>query len=68
MSATKELEHNTIQFGAEANTGRIRYSRLQWNSPEFAPFDFYLQSKLQETIRDSNIHKVSVEQLEQHKY
>ena len=68
MHATKELEHNTIQFGSGANTGRVRYSRLQWNSPELTPFDFYLQFKLHKTIRDSNIHREPAEQLEQHKY
>ena len=68
-TANKYFQHRAlIPDVSGMNTGRVRYSRLQWNSPEFAPLDFYLQSKLQETIRDSNIHREPTEQLEQHKY
>ena len=50
------------------NTGRVRYARFLQNSPELAPFDFYLQTKLQVPTRDINIHREPTKELEQHKY
>ena len=50
------------------NTERVRYARFLQNSPELAPFDFYLQTKLQVPTRDINIHREPAKELEQHKY
>ena len=50
------------------NTGRVRYTRFLQIGPELAPFDFYLQTKLQAPNGDDNIHREPAEQLEQHKY
>ena len=50
------------------NTGRVRYTRILQNSPKLAPFDFYLQAKLQVPTRDDNIHREPTQELEQHKY
>ena len=52
----------------DMNTGCVRYARFLQNSPELAPFDFYLQTKLQAPTRDDNIHREPVQELEQHKY
>ena len=49
-------------------TGSVRYTWFQWNNPKLAPFDFYLQTKLQVPTRDINIHKEPTQELEQHKY
>ena len=38
------------------NTGRVRYTRFLQIGPELAPFDFYLQTKLQAPNGDDNIH------------
>ena len=43
-------------------------ARFLQNSPELAPFDFYLQTKLQAPIRDDNIHGEPAQELKQHKY
>ena len=50
------------------NTGRVRYTRFLHISPELAPFDFYLRTKLQALTRDDNIHREPAQELEQHKY
>ena len=50
------------------NTGRVRYTRFLQSSPKLAPFNFYLQAKLQVPIRDDNIHREPAQELEQHKY
>ena len=50
------------------NTGRVRYTRFLQISPELAPFDFYLQIKLQAPTRDDNIHREPTQELEQQKY
>ena len=39
------------------NTGRVRYTRFLQIGPELAPFDFYLQTKLQAPTRDDNLPK-----------
>ena len=50
------------------NTGRVRYARFLQNSPELAPLDFYLQTKLQVPTRDISKHREPAQELEQHKY
>ena len=50
------------------NIGRVWYARLLQISPELAPFDFYLQTKLQVPTRDINIYREPTQELEQHKY
>ena len=57
------------------NTGRVRYEyrtcpvyTISEIGPELAPFDFYLQTKLQVPTRDINIHREPAQELEQHKY
>ena len=50
------------------NTGCVRYTRFLQIGPELAPFDFYLQTKLQAPSGDDNIHREPTEQLEQYKY
>ena len=50
------------------NTERVRYTRFLQISLELAPFDFYLQTKLQAPTRDDNIHREPAQELEQHKY
>ena len=50
------------------NTGRVRYTRFQQNSPKLAPFDFYLQTKLQVSTGDDSKHREPTQELEQHKY
>ena len=50
------------------NTRRVRYTRFLQISPKLAPFDFYLQTKLQAPTRDDNIHREPAKKLEQHKY
>ena len=50
------------------NTERVRYTRFLQISPELAPFDFYLQTKLYAPTRDDNIHREPAQELEQHKY
>ena len=43
------------------NTGRVRYTRFLQISPELAPFDFYLQTKLQALDGDDKIHREPAE-------
>ena len=50
------------------NTGRVRYTRFLQISPELAPFDFYLQTKLQAPNLTISIHREPAQVLEQHKY
>ena len=50
------------------NTGHVWYTRFLQSSPELASFDFYLQTKLQVSIGDDNIHREPAQELEQHKY
>ena len=50
------------------NTERVRYTRFLQISPELAPFDFYLQTKLQVPTRDISIDREPAQELEQHKY
>ena len=50
------------------NTRRVRYTRFLQGSPELAPFDFYLQTKLQVPTRDDNKHREPAQELEQYKY
>ena len=65
----KYFQHRALIPGASGmNTGRVRYARFLQNSPELAPFDFYLQTKLQVPTRDINIHREPAQELEQHKY
>ena len=47
------------------NIGRVRYTRFLQSSPELAPFDFYLQTKLQASTRDDDIHREPAQELEQ---
>ena len=51
-----------------SNTGHVRYTRFLQISPKLAPFDFYLQTKLQVSTGDGNIHRELAQELEQHKY
>ena len=44
------------------------YTRVLQNSPKLAPFDFYLQAKLQVPTRDDNKYREPAQELEQHKY
>ena len=50
------------------NTGHVRYTRVLQSSPKLAPFDFYLQAKLQVPTKDDNIHREPTQELKQHKY
>ena len=50
------------------NTGRVRYTRFLQISPELAPLDFYLQTKLQVSTGDDSKHREPAQELEQHKY
>ena len=50
------------------NTERVRYTRFLQSSLELAPFDFYLQTKLQVPTRDISIDREPAQELEQHKY
>ena len=50
------------------NIGRVWYTRFLQNSPKLAPFDFYLQTKLQVSTGDDNIHREPMQELEQYKY
>ena len=50
------------------NTGRVRYTRFLQSSLKLAPFDYYLQTKLQAPTRDDNIHREPAQELEQYKY
>ena len=50
------------------DTEHVRYTRVQWNNPKLAPFDFNLQSKVQVPTRNDMIYREPVEELEQHKY
>ena len=68
-TVNKYFQHRALipdMFGM--NTGRVRYARFLQNSPELAPFDFYLQTKLQVPTRDINIDREPAQELEQHKY
>ena len=38
------------------------------SSTKLAPFDFYLQAKLQVSTGDDKIHREPAQELEQHKY
>ena len=44
------------------------YTRFLQSSPKLAPFDFYLQTKLQVPTRDDSKHREPAQELEQHKY
>ena len=50
------------------NTGRVLYTRFLQSSPKLAPFDFYLQTRLQVPTRDDSKHREPAQELEQHKY
>ena len=68
-TANKYFQHRALIPDVSGRyTGRVRYARFLQNSPELAPFDFYLQTKLQVPIRDINIHREPAQELEQHKY
>ena len=64
----RTLAQWSIPDVSNSYTKRVRYTRFQWNNPKLAPFDFYLQSKLQAPTRDDNIHREPAQELEQHKY
>ena len=49
-------------------TGHVRYARFLQSNPKLTPFDFYLQTKLQVSTGDDNIHRELMQELEQYKY
>ena len=64
-TANKYFQHKALIPDVSGMSGIARF--LQ-NSPELAPFDFYLQTKLQVPTRDINIHREPAQELKQHKY
>ena len=69
ITVNKYFQHRALISDVSGmNTGRVRYTRFLQISPELAPFDFYLRTKLQALTRDDNIHREPAQELEQHKY
>ena len=59
---------NIFSTGRKYRTCPVGIHGFSGNNPELAPFDFYLQTKLQVPTRDINIHREPAQELEQHKY
>ena len=61
----KYFQHRAlIPDVSDMNTGRVWHAQFLQISPELAPFDFYLQTKLQVSTRDDSKHREPAQELE----